>query len=586
MDNTKILARNPFKMKNKLEKELEIIQKLVDKTTKKVQASELANALASDFEGLLLKTKDPIQAWVRANALEQLGFVDAALLFKAKATELGYVVENINTNENMENMEDVKTFEVTVKFKIQTTLADDDGIRAYVFDLLDADNIGVELYDMTVIPTQIYDDIETPDVNPAGMSHLDENNDVTKCACGENAECTCPPVVESGQLENMHPDNTTIYNAIIAKYPLSEVLQNNLKRVIDNYDKGVAEKEFNENDFNETINAICAITGAEFSEIEQLIKSETFTENLLVEAIGYLQDTYNDIEEFRKYNEIYGIANKLGFDTVEDCWTANPYYYSSTNPADIKIVEPTTTLETYKQQFMYSPQEETKWKLFEDDATIEKPKFNAMALRHMISDDAFLKFSYHNLSTGIEDNDLELIYNTYIKGDDDMLNKLKTYETYTFKVLENNIAKDNVAQTITDVLKDLNIEDVQSDIITKTSAIVKENINIVKSSFALYTQDIKSELKSVFNEATITSIIGKLNESKISLADDKTVLTEKLAKTFGLTNDGAGYLLNVIDLTLPKITEMSYIGADSATKLFSTGTAITLLSSIGITIVK
>lgn len=557
MDKTKILAKNPFKMKNKLEKELTIIQKIVDTTTKKVEASELDASLASDFEGLLLKTKDPIQAWVRGNALEQLGFIDAALLFKNKAAELGYVVENINTNENMED--NVKTFECTVKFKVQSTIADVEDVRSYVFKLLSKENIDTELYDMTVTAAE-----QIP-------NETNENTDKPKCACGENEECTCPQVVEAIHADviaaemysyynqmidtgnsntealkmtatqfNMTPQDVKdiiedaypasqidenaqadLYAAFINAYPMSEVLQNNLKRVIDSYLSGDGSNEMKE----ETVGALAAITGDTVENIDALL----------------------------------------------------------TKVMTGKIIE------TFKQQFMYSPQEETKWKIFEDDAVIEKPKFNAMALRHMISDDAFLKFCYHNLSTGVEDKDLELIYNTYIKSDDDMMNKLKTYESYTSKVLEGNINRDSVAQSIADVLTDLNIElndEIKGDIINRTSAAVKENITTSKSAFNLYTADIKNELRTVFKEATINSIVTKLGESKITVADDKNVLSEKASKAFGLSNDGANYVVKIIESVMPRITEMAYIGSEPTTYLFGIGTAITLLSSLGLPVTK
>jgi len=53
-----------------------------------------------------------------------------------------------------------------------------------------------------------------------------------------------------------------------------------------------------------------------------------------------LRDNYdNDIEQFRSYAETYGLLARLGYDTVEQAWDANPMIQGSTNPADFGIVK-------------------------------------------------------------------------------------------------------------------------------------------------------------------------------------------------------------------------------------------------------
>jgi len=519
MDKAKELSKSPFKMTNKLQKEKEIIQKLINSVTKKTVISDLADALNNEFEVLLNKTKDPIQAWVRGNALDEMGFTDSASLFKAKASELGYVIENKTTNENMEK---AFKYKCVINFELESDMPNGDDVKQFIFNLLDGTEIGGHIGNTTVIvePIQLTENIAVG------------NGVITGCIPSENKIT-----------EEQHPDNNAIYNAIIAKYPLSEILQGQVSQIIANYDNGNAEKTFGDNDFNETINAISAIVSDTFANVEQLVKS----------------------------------------------------------------VDPEITLENHKQQFMYSPQEETKWAIMRDENNPlnEKPAFNSIALRHMISDDAFLKFSYHNLSTGEEAKDLEMIYNTYIKGDEDMVSKLKTYESYTFRVLENMIAKDIVSQTIADMLKEFGVEvedetaneGIMIDAITKVSDKVKEYAGNVKSAFALYTPEVKAELKDVFGKLSLKEIVTKIKESGITLDEIKTAgratenqsentLTQKIVKSFGLSTAAAGFVVMVFGVMLPGMSGVMHSGAMPATYLFGIGAGILILSGLGLSYTK
>jgi uncharacterized protein (DUF2147 family) len=53
---------------------------------------------------------------------------------------------------------------------------------------------------------------------------------------------------------------------------------------------------------------------------------------------GRLQNQYDSLEEFEAYNEIYGLAARLGFDSAAQAWEANPVIGGSTNPDDYRKV--------------------------------------------------------------------------------------------------------------------------------------------------------------------------------------------------------------------------------------------------------
>jgi hypothetical protein len=75
----------------------------------------------------------------------------------------------------------------------------------------------------------------------------------------------------------------------------------------------------------------------------------------------------------------------------------------------------------------------------------------------MVENDPFLTFSYNTLMTGNELEDLDMIYKTYIKGDSDMISKLKTFESYTFSVYEKMNSKDPYATFIINAFKSIDI---------------------------------------------------------------------------------------------------------------------------------
>ena len=55
---------------------------------------------------------------------------------------------------------------------------------------------------------------------------------------------------------------------------------------------------------------------------------------------GKLRKQYTDFEEFQDYSEMYGLHERLGFESAKAAWDANPRIQGSTNPSDYRIVCP------------------------------------------------------------------------------------------------------------------------------------------------------------------------------------------------------------------------------------------------------
>lgn len=471
-EKTKILSKEPFKIKNKMEAETKVIQKIIDTITKKTVVSELFDTLNNEFEKLLLKTKDAIQAHVRAEVLTSLGYTDVATLFNAKAIELGYIVEKININEHnmLSKIELLKKIETLAPIKIANMK---ERIRVIERELgvLDTnytteEDLGDLLYLITSSPyeddSDEYEIIENKKVNEnEDLNRIDliaqeikkiENINTKEASDRIKYLIDLKASIQANELHNidkLHKDNNYTFNKLIAKYPeLSDVLQSNLKSVVSEFDKDNMSSDRRE----EIAGAIAAITGDTKENIKALIygvQEETeykyfgihvkFSDNGLDP-----EDPNYETEGYTKYvkvpttlsgdgdNDIVNYAVDKGLMTMED-GKLSDYVEEVTEE---EFIDYTSTNENHKQHFEYSPQEETKYKIDEEAPVVKKLDYNPIALKHMISDDAFLKFSYHNLSIGNEDEDLNLIYNTYIKGEDEMLSKLKTYESYTTYILK------------------------------------------------------------------------------------------------------------------------------------------------------
>ena len=51
-----------------------------------------------------------------------------------------------------------------------------------------------------------------------------------------------------------------------------------------------------------------------------------------------LRKNYDSFEEFEYYSAIYGIPTRLGFETAEEAWKANPVIRGSIIPGDLEVV--------------------------------------------------------------------------------------------------------------------------------------------------------------------------------------------------------------------------------------------------------
>ena len=59
---------------------------------------------------------------------------------------------------------------------------------------------------------------------------------------------------------------------------------------------------------------------------------------MLTEWTNKLQSEYSSFEEWEHFSDTYGLSNRLGYETAQDAWDANPIISGGVNPKDYKVV--------------------------------------------------------------------------------------------------------------------------------------------------------------------------------------------------------------------------------------------------------
>jgi hypothetical protein len=72
--------------------------------------------------------------------------------------------------------------------------------------------------------------------------------------------------------------------------------------------------------------------------------TEVTTDSGLQGWKGRLQNGYADFEEFASYAGMYGLAERLGFQSAEEAWEANPTVQGSVNPSDFRVASVKTAV--------------------------------------------------------------------------------------------------------------------------------------------------------------------------------------------------------------------------------------------------
>jgi hypothetical protein len=66
--------------------------------------------------------------------------------------------------------------------------------------------------------------------------------------------------------------------------------------------------------------------------------------------IDHIQNSYVDLDDFRAYDDLYGLAKRCGYHSARTLWNDNPIIGGSVNPKDFGIASTAEVLEFLKDQ--------------------------------------------------------------------------------------------------------------------------------------------------------------------------------------------------------------------------------------------
>ena len=638
MDKAKELSKNPFKIKNKYNKELEIINKIIDKNSK-LPESELAEKLINDIEKLVVKTKDAIQSHVRGNVLNDLGYPELAQLFFDNAKKLGYEVEDM-TNENYEeSIDNVNPDDLKLRYFVFSGAYDpneDPDFEENIEDFLnthpehlrdEARSILMDLHNNSET-TETTESVENNEwesiVKEAVMTSLEE----------DIAEDLYPKIInikkDKGSftvkdLENIILDgggtlemcDRVMSNLVNMGFDfdneteeysdedLNFTVKENLRNVTVEYENGdvvhtnMAAHLTDEEIYDYfKIGKVFNIGNGEHDNL-QAVKNVTINEN---NVMGKYEVHYSDgIRASKKFNNlrnalefasqltafpkmqnvsVYKDSNNFYSTASADhliAWWGEGSYWDNVSKKNPELEEKKlenllnlSTVESHQQTLPLIADINPNYNIYGDDMPVnEKPKFNIDAVKRLIEDDAFLKFSYSNLLTGDFEKDMELIYNTYIKNDDAYSNKLKAYESYVYMLKENAVMSSIYTEDIQNILNAFSVDlaDEKVELLYDIAAYVSDNATKFKSYLNLLTPDLKREYRTSIATLNTVDIAMKIYHSNISLSNNIADNNEKLSDVLGISSQLSMVLLNIFNS----------VGSDLKYKKFSDNTIINSL---------
>lgn len=245
-------------------------------------------------------------------------------------------------------------------------------------------------------------------------------------------------------------------------------------------------------------------------------------------------------------------ANELGYSTNMNensnikvtKFNDGTFVFSTKDPI---LVEKINNLmnESIKQEFQYEVDKIGDFNMFNDEdeksIKVKKDEYNSDALLNMIKNDNFLKFTFHNLSSGNLNDDLKMIWNNYVKDDLVYKNTIKQYENIQIKEDSNKVVKYDFYNRLNNLINEAKIDnkfDINKIALIisnfKSSSILENHINDISEKIAI--KNIVSDLKS-------KGLYESLNLLKLSISEiisDNG--TKKISKHFNI-KESTSYIL-------------------------------------------
>lgn len=608
MDNAKELNKNPFKLENKFNNEKKYISKIINKISKSVDSEE---KLYDAFKKLLNNSNDALQCWIRANVLDSLGYTEIALDFKTKAFDLGYVVKAANENNNTD------TFTITDlenAFEAGAESVDYDENHGFLrntnFKKYFDTKYG-QIHDVTrdVMPTtSTLNTMVDNNLNSDETLKTIKTENMGTINLEEDIATTLLPKIQKIKAETGMYTVTDLEAEILGNGGTLDMTDKVMAYLVNmgfDFDNEIEIEESIEEACNtpeydlyfknklEEFNVTSPVdlTAEQWTEIDNGWESEAQKNESVTTEYPKLRSVKVEFENGDVINT--NMAADLTDEEIYNYYKVGSEFNLGRESDDMQKVKNVIILESFTQQ-MINNDAFLSWNIFPD--SVEKPEvpeFNEHAMKLLINDDLFLKFSHNSLSTGNEESDIKNIYKLYVKDNNEMLNKLKTFESYTMNLIENVNNNDDYANLLLNLLNEfevLNNEDKKEEnlvkfVINKLIDVIKSSIKTEKQAFALYTNDIKEELFNAFKDLSVKDIILKFQQSGFNLDDlNKDKLELNIDTMFNITPSATNLIIYIINNLNIKFNDLLYLENNIASILFIASIAIILQSSFGLII--
>jgi hypothetical protein len=215
---------------------------------------------------------------------------------------------------------------------------------------------------------------------------------------------------------------------------------------------------------------------------------------------------------------------------------------------DVEILENKIN-ESHTQVYKYN-NIDLPWELYDSVEKPEKPAYNHIAVKNLVMQDSFLRYMYEEMMTGNYYDDMDMMYNKYIKDDEDLMEQLKHHDQYSMYQIRESLDKNELGSEMVDFFKKFDIElDDQTivdiyDVLPKAQDLYNEH----KQNYVLLTTEAKTNIKSLFENNTIENVINSFKDTKITLEQlNDTNILESL-KDFNMDS------LNVFKQVLEQLT--------------------------------
>lgn len=301
------------------------------------------------------------------------------------------------------------------------------------------------------------------------------------------------------------------------------------------YDYYAIDKEFNLGRTDDDIQSVVDVEILEnkISKVNKMTKSEWKDfYNLAKDKTG---ETFDKFE--KKYKTLLEMPR---IKDILDNSKSYEEFFKAINNFDVFNLN-----ESHQQEYKYK-NIDAPWELYDSVEKPEKPEYNHTGVKNLVMQDSFLRYMYEEMMTGNYYEDMDMMYNDYIKDDEDLMEQLQHHEQYSMYQIKESIDKNEIGSEIKKLLNEFDIDlddetitDIY-DILPRAEEMKKEH----KQNFILLTNEAKENIKATF-ENNIVDIVKSFRDTNTTL---KNLNNDNILESLkALNKDSLNEFKNVLE---------------------------------------